>query len=93
MNAKLLLKIFLTIALFVMVTGCSSGATPEAPAEVASDDSAPAQAQAPVEAQAPAAGFTPSSKCIVPDVVGLDIAVAESSLAGAGLQPRKRLSP
>ncbi len=88
MNAKLLLKIFLTIALFAMVTGCG-GDTPEPEPAPAAAPTEVAVAQAPVEAQAPAAGFTPSSKCIVPDVVGLDIAVAESSLAGAGLQPLK----
>ena len=94
MNPKLLLKTLLTIALFMMVVGCG-GDTPEpapAPTE-AGVAQVPVEAATPtpveVPTQAPAAGFTPTSKCIVPDVIGLDIAVAESSLAGPGLQPVK----
>lgn len=41
------------------------------------------------ESQAPAPGFTPAQVCTVPDVVGLDQAVAEDMLVGLGLQPNK----
>ena len=89
MNAKLLLKIFLAIALFAIVTGCGGGGTSEPAAEVASGDSAPAEAPVEAATEAPAVGFTPSSKCLVPDVVGRDQAAAEGSLVGVGLQPVK----
>lgn len=94
MNPKLLIKIFLTIALFVMVVGCG-GSEPEpapAPTEVAvAQTPAKASTQTPTEAptQAPAAGFTPETVCRVPDLVGEDVSKAESTLAAAGLQPVK----
>lgn len=96
MNPKLLLKMFLTIALFMMATGCGAS-EPEPVEDVSNNEVAAAQTpteaptQTPTEAptQTPTAGFTPTSKCIVPDVVGVDIAVAESTLIGPGLQPIK----
>ena len=94
MNPKLFLKTLLTTMWFMMVVGCG-GDTPEpapAPTEAGvAQVSVEAATPTPVEVptQAPAAGFTPTSKCLVPDVIGLDVAVAESSLAGPGLQPVK----
>lgn len=78
MNAKFLVKTFLAIALLLMVIACGE-ASPEAPTEVASSESAPA------------AGFTPSAVCIVPDIVGLPLATAENNLVAVGLQPVRDL--
>lgn len=90
MNPKLLIKISFAIALFVMVVGCGGSSPEPAPTEAA-------VAQVPVEAatptpvkvppQTPAAGFTPEAICRVPDIVGLDVLVAKSTLAAVGLQP------
>ena len=92
MKPKLLIKIFLTIALFVMVVGCGGSSPEPAPAPTEAG-----VAQVPVEAatptpvevtpQAPAAGFTPEAICRVPDIVGLDVSVAKGVLVAAGLQP------
>lgn len=94
MNSKLLIKIFLTIALFVMVVGCG-GSKPEpapAPTEVAvvqTPTKASTQIPTEVPPQALAVGFTPETVCRVPDLVGEDVSMAESTLAAAGLQPVK----
>ena len=93
MNPKLLIKTFLTIALFVMVVGCG-GNEPEpapAPTKVLTQTPAKASTQTPTEVptQALAAGFTPETVCRVPDLVGEDVSKAESTLAAAGLQPVK----
>ncbi len=92
MNPKLLIKIFLTLALFMMVVGCGGSEAEPAPTEVAvAQTPANASTQTPTEVptQAPAAGFTPETVCRVPDLVGEDVSKAESTLAAAGLQPVK----
>ena len=84
MNAKLLVKTFLAIALLVMVTACGGGATPEAPAEVAVNT--PIASSTPIPVSTPTVGSTP---CLVPDVYGLDQSAAEELIVGLGLQPVK----
>lgn len=77
MNGKLFTLFFSALVCLFLMAGCTQSAAPGG--------------DQPVSTAVAAEPSTPS--CVVPDIVGLDQAIAESSLTALGLQPVRSVQP